>query len=201
MKITKRWGLLALAVAAVVALAFAACGDDDDADAESNGTDLAAVQEQATKAQVLAAMTVFRVEGLHEIDDAAQKASEIEAGWSGQVSRMHTAMKSVQWPEELKAAADSLTVALAELKAALDEDDLEAVKELSAEAHQQWHDFEHDTDAYLSGEEHGDEGAGHSDEETSTGDAGHSDGGMATEDTGHSAAETTGMEEATEAAH
>lgn len=197
MKITKRWGLLALAVTAVLALAFAACGGDDDADAEGSSAELATVQEQATKAQVLAAMTVFRVEGLHDIDDAAQKASEIEAGWSGQVGRMHTAMRSVQWPQELKAAADSLTVALAELKAALDEDDLEAVKELSAEAHQQWHDFEHDTDAYLSGDGHSDEGDDHGAEET--GDAGQSDGGMATEDAGH--ADEEGMEEATGAAH
>jgi hypothetical protein len=174
----RKLGLIALTLVALVALLIAACGDDDD-DSGGNGADLTALEEQVTKAQVLAAMTVFRVEAIHDLDDSAQKAAEIEAGWSGQVDRMHIAMMSVTWPEDLKADADSLTAALGDLADAIEADDLEAVKGASGEAHAQWHDFEHETGTYLSGEAHAEdagheavatdaaEGDGHGEEETS----------------------------------
>lgn len=169
MKMTwKLFGLVPLAIAAIVALGIAACGDDDDADAETDGS--AAAEEALSAAQVAgvtAAMATYRVEVIHDIDDSAQKASEIEAGWSGSVERMRQVTVGTPWPEELEGQADELAMHLSEAEAALDDEDLEAFKEHIGEAHAAWHDLEPDAYAWVAGEEageHADEGDDHGDE-------------------------------------
>jgi hypothetical protein len=104
-------------------------------------------------------MNTLRLEELHDLDETSQVASEIEAGWSGRVTRMRQAVQSVTWPEELQEGADALEATLIELEGALEEEDLEAVKELAAQAHEEWHELEHDAYAFAAGEEH-EEGEG-----------------------------------------
>jgi hypothetical protein len=146
--------LVALAALAIVALG-AACSDDDDDD---GGGDNAALQEQITKTQVLAALTAFRAEDLHAFDEEAQDASEIDAGWSGKVTRLHRVAGSVTWPEALADRGAEFATSLADLEAALDGDDLSEVKGAVSEMHAAWHELDGDGYAYIAGEEPSDEG-------------------------------------------
>ncbi|HUF52643.1 MAG TPA: hypothetical protein VMR52_02565 [Dehalococcoidia bacterium] len=157
-------GLVVLLVA-VIGVAAAACGDDDDADAQDGVTQeqLDEVALETQRAQVLATMTAFRVEGLHEIDDAAQRASEFEAGWSGAITRMRQAVQGTNWPEALHAGAEETEAALISAEEAIADEDLAAFKTAAADAHAGWHGLERDAYSFVAGEEHsGDDG--HDDE-------------------------------------
>jgi hypothetical protein len=166
----KRVWLVALAVLAVLTLGLAAC-DDDEGDA--NTEESAAMQEDISRVSVTAAMTAYRTEGLHDLDDEATTASEIGAGWSGSIERMHAVTVGTLWPDDLEEMATTLEDELKMAEDAIDADDLEGSKEHIALAHAAWHDLEPQAYAYIAGEE-GEDG-GHESEEASpgaTGDAG-----------------------------
>lgn len=142
---------MAVAVLAIIAIAAIACGDDDDdASAQDTGS------EETQKTQVMAAMIAYRSEGLHEIDDAAQEASEIDPTWKGRVTRMRQLTAGVDWPAEFAEPAATLESELQLTADAIDEEDLGAVKEHIPLAHQAWHEFEEGAFAYIAGEEGGD---------------------------------------------
>jgi hypothetical protein len=140
-------------VVALVAVAAMACGDDDDDDVASGGVS----EEQFQKTAVLAALTALRAEGPHEIDQAAQKAGEIEAGWGGAVDRMHQVAVSIEWPGDMKEHADMLIAALVKCDQDLKDEDLAAFKGDFMEAHAHWHELDGVGYAFISGVEH-DEG-------------------------------------------
>jgi hypothetical protein len=169
------------AIAAVAVLAFAAgavfiaaCGGGDDANdaqAQVDQAALDAVKEQATKAQILATLTVFRVDAMHELDDQISEASEVDPDWQGRVTRMRRATASVVWPDDMKDMAATLLEKLTSLETALKDENLDDAKTLAPEAHDAWHELDHDAYAYIAGEE-----AESHDEASATGDAGHSEG-------------------------
>lgn len=149
----KRFWLVGLAVVAVLAVGLSACDDDDDDDAGASDEQLVALEEDITRTSVTAAMTAYRAEGLHELDEEATTASEIGAGWSGSVERMHAVTVGTIWPPELQEMADELASELALAEEAMADDDLEGSKEHIALSHAAWHDLEHDAYAYIAGEE------------------------------------------------
>lgn len=156
------------------ALFIAACGDDDDtgdAQAQVEQAALDAVQVQATKAQILAALTLFRVDAMHELDDQVSEASEIDPDWQGRVTRMRRATASVVWPDDMKDMAATLLEKLTSLEAALTDENLDDAKTLAPEAHDAWHELDHDAYSYIAGEV-----TEAHDEAAATGDAGHSEG-------------------------
>jgi hypothetical protein len=155
----KHFPLLILALVVLAAVGAAACADDSS-DASADADEIARVEELAVKAQVTAAMATYRVEGLHNIDDESQKASEIQPGWAGPIDRMHQVTVGTQWPDELTGMADDLATGLEEASAALDAEDLETYKAAIGEAHGAWHDLEHDAYAFIGGHEM-DDSAGH----------------------------------------
>lgn len=163
--------IVALLAFVTGALFIAACGDDDtnDAQAQVDQAALDAVRDQATNAQILAAMTVFRVDAMHELDDQIGEASEIDPDWQGRVTRMRRATASVVWPDEMKDMAATLLEKLTSLEAALTDENLDDAKTLAPEAHDAWHELDHDAYAHIAGEE------AESHEEEATGDAGHSE--------------------------
>jgi hypothetical protein len=154
----KKLGLVAVAALAVVALAFAACGDDDDdgggsADIQAQ---LDRIEASLAKTQVTAAMNTYRAEALHGLDDEINAASEVEAGWSGPIGRMHQVTVGTTWPEDLQAMADELASALEQADSALQGEDLSALKGAITDAHDAWHELEHDAYAFVGGHEHAD---------------------------------------------
>jgi hypothetical protein len=171
--------LLLIGLAAVLALALvaaAACGDDDDDDGDGgNGAAAEQALLDAQRAQVLATMTTFRVEGLHDIDETAQEASEIEAGWSGAIGRLRQAVAGVDWPADLADGGAGLEAALVACEESLDAEDLASFKTDISDAHGVWHDFEHAAYAFVAGEEHS-EDDGHGDEAETTDGAEESEG-------------------------
>jgi hypothetical protein len=150
--ILKKIGLLALAVVALLGLGVAAC-NDSDAESGVSAEDLTRVEEIAVKAQIAAALNTYRIEAIHDIDDASQKASEFDAGWSGAISRMHQVTVGTQWPEELKAGADDLAAGLDAASMALDAEDLQGYKQAIGEAHAAWHGLEPEAYAFIAGHE------------------------------------------------
>jgi hypothetical protein len=166
------------AIAAVAVLAFAAgavfiaaCGGGDDANdaqAQVDQAALDAVKEQATKAQILATLTVFRVDAMHELDDQISEASEVDPDWQGRVTRMRRATASVVWPDDMKDMAATLLEKLTSLETALKDENLEDAKTFAPESHDAWHELDHDAYAYVGGEEASATGdAGQSEEENS----------------------------------
>ena len=158
---TSRMRLLLIGLAAVLALALvavAACGDDDD-DNGGNGSSAQAEQAllDAQRAQVLATMTLIRLEELHQIDEDAQPAAEIEAGWSGAVTLMRQAVAGVDWPADLADGGAELEMTLMASEEALDAEDLQSFKAAITDAHTAWHGFEHEAFAFIAGEEAGED--------------------------------------------
>jgi hypothetical protein len=160
--------LLVVGLAIVVlAITAAACGDDDD----DVGSQLVTIQatleelvESSQRGHVLATMTTIRTEGLHDIDDAAQQASEIEAGWSGAITRMRQAVGGTDWPDELSADAAHWYGKLIAAEDAIDSGDLAASKTAISEAHAAWHGIEHPAYQFIAGDEVTG-GAAHGDDE------------------------------------
>jgi hypothetical protein len=172
-----RFLLVAVLALSVLLIGATACSDDDDDDADAaDGVTLEAFQKNS----VLTMAMMFRVEGLHDIDDTAQTADEIEAGWSGSLERLHAGMLGTSWPEELQEGADATIAALEASMADLEAEDLAGFKGHITEAHAAWHELEHPAYAFVGGEEHN-EDDGHGEE--ATGEAeGHDD---ATEEASH----------------
>ena len=158
----KNYSLVALAVVAILALGLSACDDDDDGGGATS-EELAVIKEDLSRTSVTAAMVTYRAEGIHELDGEATTASEIGAGWSGSVERMHAVTVGTVWPDELQEMADELASELALAEEAISADDLKGAKEHIALAHAAWHDLEHDAYTYIGGE-------GHADGETEGGD-------------------------------
>jgi hypothetical protein len=153
--ILKKVGLLALAVVALLGLGVAAC-NDSDAESGVTAEDLARVEDIAVKAQIAAALNTYRIEDMHNLDDDSQKASEINAGWSGRVGRMHQVTLATQWPEGLKTMADDFAANLDAAGVALEDEDLAAYKGAIGKAHAAWHDLDPAAWNHISGEEHED---------------------------------------------
>ena len=158
-----RFRILAVGLAIVVlAITAAACGDDDDDVQSQLDTIQATLDELAESSQrghVLATMTTIRTEGLHDIDDAAQQASEIEAGWSGAITRMRQAVGGTDWPDELSEDATHWHGLLVAAEGAIDSGDLAGSKVAISAAHAAWHGFEPHAYQFIAGEEVTDDGA------------------------------------------
>lgn len=175
-------GLVALAIAAVVALAFTACGGDDDDGASSDqlATIQASIDEirlSQQRTSVLTTMTTIRSEGMHEFNIEINDASEIEAGWGGKAARLHQAIQGTDWPEELEEQGAELEAAFASFTQAMADEDLQAIKATSTEAHDAWHGIENAAYGFVAGEEATDD---HSDDMEMDVEAGHD--GEATND-------------------
>src|SRR6266540_3428333 len=100
-------------------------------------------------------MTVFRVDEMHELDDQIGEASEIDPDWQGRVTRMRRATASVVWPDEMKDKAATLVEKLTSLEAALTDENLDDAKTLAPEAHDAWHELDHDAYPHIAGEDSG----------------------------------------------
>ena len=173
-----RLRLLTVGLAIVVlAITAAACSDDDDDISSQLDTIQATLDELVESSQrghVLATMTTIRTEGLHDIDDAAQQASEIEAGWSGAIKRMRQAVGGTDWPDELSADAAHWYDKLVAAEDAIASGDLAASKTAISEAHAAWHDIEGPAYLFIAGDEVTG-GAAHGDDEEVHDDDGMSD--------------------------
>lgn len=146
--------IVALAAFAFGAIVMAACNSSDNGD-DAQAADQAAldaVKDQATRAQVLAAATVFRVEGMHELDTAISKATEIDPAWEGKVTRMRRATAGVAWPDEMKDHATELEAALQGLEDAIQAEDMGNIKTYAPEAHGAWHELDGMAYPYIAGE-------------------------------------------------
>lgn len=143
------------ALAAVALVAAAACGGNDGSNKQteqqvqqmsSQLTDLQTsvknIHDSLMRQQVLLAYTALRAEGLHEIAESLNTASEIDPAWHGAVSRMHLIVKNTDWPDELKAAADDCAMKLEEFAKALDSGDLAGSKTAGPVAHLAWHELD-----------------------------------------------------------
>jgi hypothetical protein len=152
-KIVTAVALLAFAFGAIVMAACSGGGDGDDAQAAADQAALDAVKDQATKAQILAAETVFRVEGMHDLDDTISEATEVDPNWQGKVTRMRRATASVVWPEEMKDHAATLVTKLQTLETALQDENLDGAKAAAPEAHDAWHELDNIAYPYIAGEQ------------------------------------------------
>jgi hypothetical protein len=172
----------AIALLASIAMLIACGGDDDDgAAADQPGQDAPSGDVQAQldeintqlegirsrldfhdtsiqQAKMLGALNTFHAEDLHGLDEEMQAASEVGAEWSARAERMLQAAQSVEWPDELQDVAHAAEDALNGVIVALAEGDLATAKGLVTEAHDQWHEVEHDAYHIVAGpQEHGHE--------------------------------------------
>lgn len=149
--------VVALLAFSAGALFIAACGNDDDNDAAAQveQTQFDALKKQVSKTSMLAALTVFQVDRMHGLDDEISMATAIDDTWEGRVTRMHRALASVdEWPPDIQAKADLAMEKLMVLENALADGKLDDAKTYAPEAHDAWHDLEHEANPYIAGEEH-----------------------------------------------
>lgn len=167
---------------AAIGIAAAACSDDDDGGANAQTNDV--TLEDLQRVSVLTTMTTIRAEGLHQIDEDSQQASEIEAGWSGSITRLRQAVAGTLWPDDMSTDGDDFETKLIAAEDAIADDDLPASKTAISEAHAAWHGLEHAAYSFAAGEEHSeddshDDAADHDSEDDMAGDGDeHSDDDM-----------------------
>lgn len=97
--------------------------------------------------------------GLHALDERLNDTGEIMSTDSSRVAAIVRLMSTVEWPEDLAADAEALTVTLQDLAAALGEEDVETSATLSTEAHDAQHALSHTAEHWIAaGGAHADHG-------------------------------------------
>lgn len=119
---------------------------------------LATVQATAQRNGVNMAVYLMDQAGLHALDVRLNEEGVIEDGDSSTVGRLARLLSTVDWPTDMAADAESLTMVLTDLAAALEEEDVEGSASLATQAHEEQHALSHNAEAWLSGGhgEHGD---------------------------------------------
>jgi len=150
----RRYVLIGVAVAmlATALAGAAACGDDDDT---NDATVAQPNQVRATSrtASMLAALYISDNAGLHGMDEELHKpGATVNARWLGTVQHAHTAVASVEWPEEIKSKAVSFQDAAKRLADAIARDDATAAAQPAKDAHDTQHDLSREGWAYLAKE-------------------------------------------------
>jgi hypothetical protein len=145
--------LAAFAAAAVaIVLAVIAIADSDggggDKDVSAQLTQLMEDHEgfhdALTTVQLVSALDALDGAGIHEFDEETTQAATIDnvpAGYSAAVEKVHTVVSSFEWPEDTHEALQEITTQSETLSAALDGDDLAAIKAASPQYHAAWHEL------------------------------------------------------------
>lgn len=110
--------------------------------------DLASLREQMQRTSMIAALQTLSSASLHEIDEQAGAGQVPEAGTSG-IEAALIATAGTQWPEELQDMASELQTALETLLEAMSSEDPATIAGPAANAHDAWHDFDHEVKAHL----------------------------------------------------
>jgi hypothetical protein len=120
----------------------------------------------ASANELTTAVYLLDTAGLHDIDVRLNEEGVIDPSDAGTVTRVARLLPTVDWPEGLAEDAATLTDLLAQLGAALAEDDVAAAAPLATQVHETQHDFSHAAEAWLGGSsgEHSDEESSESDE-------------------------------------
>jgi hypothetical protein len=146
-------GLVALCLAAT-ALFVAACSSSDvsESDLDKANARIDQLQAQATKGQLLAVTNAIRAENLHGLDEAINAADTIDTTWLGSAMRSRRAVASVEWPADMKDAADTLKASLTDLENALTEGNLSDAKPAASASHENYHELDHMVSPFLANE-------------------------------------------------
>lgn len=103
----------------------------------------------ADASAVTTAVYLLDTAGLHDLDVRLNEEKVIEASDAGKVARLVRLLSSVRWPAELTADAEALIGLLADLAAALGNDDLDTAAPLATAVHEAQHDFSHAVEHWL----------------------------------------------------
>ncbi len=135
LKISRR-ALLGAGAFIVAGSAFAACGSDDGGSPE---------------AEVISAINILDNAGLHGIDESINEDEEIPANARTVALHLQAVVELTSWPAAVEDEADELAQTFADLAAALDGEnpDMARAGELATQAHDDEHDFSHDTWSWL----------------------------------------------------
>lgn len=147
------FGVLSAAIA-LFALFLAACSSSDvkQKDLDAANTRIDELQTQATKSQLLGLTIAIRAEDLHGLDEALADAATIDTTWLGSATRARRAVASVEWPTDMKEAADTLLASLTDLETALTAGNLDDARTAAAAAHENYHELDHLVAPYLGNE-------------------------------------------------
>jgi hypothetical protein len=99
--------------------------------------------------QVTTAVYLLDNAGLHDLDVRLNEEGLIQPYESGAVARIARLLSTVEWPHEMAADAETLIDILADLSAALADDDLETAAPLAVDAHDLGHDLSHVAEHWL----------------------------------------------------
>ena len=146
---------------------------DEAMDHEATIAELVA-QVEALQAQVAALEAALQINqvnnaiyqldlvGLHTLDERLNETGEIMGSDSSRMAAIARLMSTVAWPDDLTADAESLTLTLQDLAAALYDEDVEAGAALATEAHEAQHALSHAAEHWIAGggvhADHGDMG-------------------------------------------
>jgi hypothetical protein len=144
---TKRLFIMLGALVVLLGALGAACtsdtGDLEDRIAAIEAQLQDGSADEADIGAMLAGLNLLGGAGLHGLDEATA-AGEIPEGAGGGVDDAILAVAATTWPAELQAPADALLSTLQELRTALESGDAAAAAGPAADAHEAWHDFDHE---------------------------------------------------------
>jgi uncharacterized protein YcnI len=109
----------------------------------------AQLSQAANLSHVIAAIWILDNSGLHDIDEGAA-AGSLPAGSLGRVQRAHTVAAVTMWPPALREDAQRLVHELAELHAAIENNNVAAAAGPAHEAHEVGHDLSSKAYAWFS---------------------------------------------------
>ncbi len=87
--------------------------------------------------------------GLHDLDVQLNEEGVIDPSDAGKVARIQRLLTTVDWPEDLSAAADGVIDVLTQLNSALADDNLDDAAPLATQAHETQHDLSHAAEHWL----------------------------------------------------
>jgi hypothetical protein len=139
----KTTAMILAAACLLFAGAAAACSNTSDLedDIDALNAQVEVLTAAAERNAVLNAVNILDTAGLHDIDEGANENNEIVPGAAGPVTRAYLAVETTEWPEELQPQADQVAADLLALLEALESEDLTAVAEAAATAHDSGHEF------------------------------------------------------------
>ena len=154
---------VALAMGVAAALAVSACGGDRDgleervatveAETASTRAALEGLDETYRTANMIASMGVLNQVEFHHVDVTVQGYKIVDREFLSTLRNARRVTRAAVWPHALQSGADALAAAIEDAEAALEAEDLGALKTAATAAHDRLHTLESDVNALMDGGE------------------------------------------------
>lgn len=108
---------------------------------------------EASAFDLAVAQYVLDTAGFHSMEEALAETQTIDPSYGGAVTRVHTVLSALVWPEDLHEEGTAFLALLEEFSAKIEADDGAGAVEVSAQVHEAQHNLSHSIGAWLGGDD------------------------------------------------